>query len=222
MSVRLHEVHPAIVHFPIAILPLAIGADLVGRLTGNEGLRNAGRTLMPIAAASAALSAATGLVAQEEVEADGRAHDVLVTHRNINLGLVALTAAMAAWRSRRDGPSAGYLALGLAGLGAVSYSAYLGSKMVYEYGVGVDAAQGIKPGRGAELVPGQLGEAARDVVQDVERGLPHVVDDLRRGEVAPVLESGGDWAGRGRVEGPTGFGVPGVARATADDRDDAR
>lgn len=117
MPVRLHEVHPAVVHFPIAVLPLAIGADLVGRRTGNEGLRDAGRTLMPIAAASAALSAATGLVAQEEVEADGRAHDVLVTHRNINLGMVALTATMAVWRSRRAEPSAACLALGLAGLG---------------------------------------------------------------------------------------------------------
>jgi len=33
MPVRLHEVHPAIVHFPIAVLPLAIDADPVGQLT---------------------------------------------------------------------------------------------------------------------------------------------------------------------------------------------
>jgi len=219
MAVRLHEVHPAIVHFPIALLPAAIGADLLGRLTGNEGLREAGRKLMPIAAASAAISAITGLVAQEEVVADGRAHDVLVTHRNINLGMVGVSAALAAWRWRSEKPSASYLALGLAGLGAVTYSAYLGSKMVYEYGVGVDAAHGIRPGRGAELVPGQLTDAARDAVEDVERGVPRVVDDLRRGEIAPVVESGGDWAGRGQVEGPAGLGL---GRALADDRDDAR
>lgn len=217
MAVRLHEVHPAIVHFPIALLPVALGADLVGRLTGSDALRETGRKLMPIAAASAALSAATGLVAQEEVEAEGRAHDVLVTHRNINLSMVAVSAAMALWRWRKREPSPSYLALGLAGLGAVSYSAYLGSKMVYEYGVGVDAAHGIKPGRGAELVPGQLGEAARDTIEDVERGVPRVVDDLRRGEIAPVVESGSDWAGRGQVEGPDGPRWSGI-----DDRDEMR
>ena len=217
MAVRLHEVHPAIVHFPIALLPVALGADLAGRLTGSDALRETGRKLMPIAAASAALSAATGLVAQEEVEAEGRAHDVLVTHRNINLSLVAVSAAMALWRWRKREPSASYLTLGLAGLGAVSYSAYLGSKMVYEYGVGVDAAHGIKPGRGAELVPGQLGEAARDTIEDVERGVPRVVEALRRGEIAPAVESGSDWAGRGQVEGPDGAGGSGI-----DDRDEMR
>lgn len=221
MAVRLHEVHPAIVHFPIALLPVAIGADLVGRATGSEALRETGRKLMPLVAASAALSAVTGLVAQEEVKAEGRAHDVLVTHRNINLSMVVASAALAAWRWRQGEPSAAYLALGLAGLGAVSYSAYLGSKMVYEYGVGVDAAHGIQPGRGAELVPGQLAEAGRDALHDVERGVPRVVDDLRRGEIAPVVESGSDWAGRGQVEGPTGLGRP-AQSLPVDDRDDAR
>jgi uncharacterized membrane protein len=216
MAVRLHEVHPAIVHFPLAFLPLAIGADLLGRLTGSKALRETGRRMMPLAAVSAAVSAATGLVAQEEVEAEGRARDVLVTHRNLNLGMVGAASALAAWRWRRREPSASYLALGLAGLGAVTYSAYLGSKMVYEYGVGVDAAQGMRPGRGAELVPGQLGAVARDAVRDVERAIPHAVDDLRRGDIVPAAHGDGDWAGRGQLDGPDGRG-----RFEADDRDDA-
>lgn len=27
MAVRLHEIHPAIVHFPLTVLPVAVGAD---------------------------------------------------------------------------------------------------------------------------------------------------------------------------------------------------
>ena len=219
MAVRLHEVHPAIVHFPIALLPVAIGADLLGRLTGSRALQETGKRVMPLAAASAAISGLTGLIAQEEVKAEGRAHDVLATHRNINVTVVAASIALAAWRSKRDEPSAAYLALGLAGIGAVSYSAYLGSKMVYEYGVGVDAAGGIMAGRGAELVPGERGQAARDAVEDVERAVPHAVEDARRGEIAPALEGGGDRAGRGQVEGPDGRGG---RRRPADDHDDAR
>ena len=65
MAVRLEEVHPAIVHYPLA-LPVAVGADLLGRATGSDALATVGRTLMPIAAASAVVSAVTGLATFSE------------------------------------------------------------------------------------------------------------------------------------------------------------
>ena len=199
MAVRLQEVHPSIVHFPIAAIPIAVGADLLGRVTGNEALMETGRMLMPVAAASAAISAATGLIAQEEVKAEGRAHDLLVTHRNLNLSLTALTTALATWRWTRDRATPGYLALALAGIGAMGYSAYLGGKMVYEHGVGVKPADGVRDGDSPELTPSQAGEVVRRVVDDVERGIPHVVDDLRRGEIAPALRHGGDVENRANL-----------------------
>ena len=206
MAIRTHEVHPAIVHFPITILPLAVGADLLGRATGSQALRSIGRWGMPLTAATAALSAATGLVAQEEVRAEGRAHDLLVTHRNMNLSFLGLSALLAVWRLRRETPSASYLALGLASIGAVSYSAYLGSKMVYEYGVGVDAAHGLRRPEGApEIAPGHLAEAARTAVEDVERGVPHVVDAIREGEIVPEITRNHTPLRREPGEGPGGY-----------------
>jgi hypothetical protein len=142
---------------------------------------------MPIAAASAAVSAVTGLVAQEEVAADGVAQDLLVTHRNLNLSLVTLSTALAAWRARSERPSAGYLALALAGLGALSYSAYLGGKMVYEHGVGVKPADGLRDGDAPELAPRRMGEIARRVATDVERGVAHALDDLVHRDPLPAL-----------------------------------
>ncbi|MDF2773319.1 MAG: hypothetical protein K0S86_2814, partial [Geminicoccaceae bacterium] len=38
------------------------------------------------------------------------AHDMLVTHRNLNLGMVGAATAMAIWRSRHDEATPGYLA----------------------------------------------------------------------------------------------------------------
>jgi uncharacterized membrane protein len=148
---------------------VAIGADLVGRLVGSESLREAGRHIMPLAAGAAAASALTGLLAQSVVEADGPAHRALVAHRSINLGVGGASVAMAAWRWRRRSPSAGYLAAGLAALALVTYSAYLGSKMVYEYGVGVDAAGGTRAARGAS---GRPAAALRTAAGDRLRGLP--------------------------------------------------
>lgn len=50
MTMRLQEVHPATVHAPITLLPLSLTADVLGRLTGNDGLLELGRRTMPLAA----------------------------------------------------------------------------------------------------------------------------------------------------------------------------
>jgi uncharacterized membrane protein len=42
MAVRLNEIHPSLVHFPIAIMPVAIGADLLGHVTGASGSTTSG------------------------------------------------------------------------------------------------------------------------------------------------------------------------------------
>ena len=187
MPPRLQELHPSLVHFPIALMPVAIGADLLARVTGSRRLAEMGRVLMPVAAASAAVSAAAGLVAAVEVNAQGKAGDLLVTHRNLNMSLTAVSALMAAWRWGEDEPSAGYLALGLAGLGALSYSAYLGGKMVYEHGVGVKPADGLRDGDAPELAPGQLAETARRAAADLKASIPPMVDDLKAGRIAPSI-----------------------------------
>jgi uncharacterized membrane protein len=50
MPMRVHEVHPALAHFPVALLPTAVAADLIGRLTDNDSLMDMGRQLMPLSA----------------------------------------------------------------------------------------------------------------------------------------------------------------------------
>ncbi|HEX2197909.1 MAG TPA: DUF2231 domain-containing protein, partial [Burkholderiales bacterium] len=95
MALRLHEIHPSLVHYPLALFPASVLADLFGRLTGSRGLMKTGAALMPLAAGSAVVTGAAGLVAQESVRHEGRAHDLLVTHRSLNLGLIGLSVAMA-------------------------------------------------------------------------------------------------------------------------------
>jgi hypothetical protein len=142
---------------------------------------------MPVAAASAAISAVTGLIAQEEAQVSGEAADLLVTHRNLNVSLTAVSALMAVWRWGRREPGAGYLASASPGSGAMGYSAYLGGKMVYEHGVGVKPADGLRDGDSPELSLSQAGEAARRAVEDVARGVPRAIDDLRAGRIIPAV-----------------------------------
>lgn len=191
MSIRLHEIHPAIVHFPIALLPTALGADALGRATGNRSLLDMGKRAMALTAISAAISGVAGWIAQEEVRAEGHARDMLITHRNLNIVFTTTTAVLAIQRAGRRRPSRGYLALGLAALGLVSYTGYLGSHMVYEHGVGVKEADGILEGASPHITAENAGEVARHAADDFQRGVQRTVEEIANGELVPWLTRDG-------------------------------
>ncbi|HVL36910.1 MAG TPA: DUF2231 domain-containing protein [Burkholderiales bacterium] len=187
MALRLQELHPSLVHFPIALVPLAVGFDLLGKVLGSRTLMRAGKALMPVAAGSAVVTAAAGLIAQESVQAQGRGRDLLITHRNMNLGLVALAMLMSAVRAGSREPGWTYLAAGLGAVGAMQYTAYLGGKMVYDHGVGVRAAAGLKEAEAPEILPGTLAHATKTSGRHLVEGARRAAEQLRAGELAPAL-----------------------------------
>jgi uncharacterized membrane protein len=175
MSMRLQEIHPALVHYPLALLPTALAADALGAATGSQGLLDLARRLMPVAAASALLAGVFGLVAQESVRTDETTSEMLRTHRTLNLGLVGLTAAMAAKRQRESRPSLGYLALGAGGMALMAYSAYLGGSMVYHHGVGVGSAGGLLESEAPEITTRNLAEVAGVTADHIRTGVQHTL-----------------------------------------------
>lgn len=193
MAMKLHELHPSLVHFPLALLPLSIGADLLGRVTGNESLMDLGRRTMPLAAASGLVAGVAGLMAQTEVKAKGASMDLLQTHRTLNLGLVAIAGAMAVKRAQQEKPSVAYLGLGLVGIAAMAYSAYLGGEMVYREGVGVEAADGVRKRPAVpELSRNTAGKALRTAAKDTAKGIQLTVEESVKGELVPSLVHRGD------------------------------
>ncbi len=188
MPMRVHEVHPALAHFPVALLPTAVAADLIGRLTDNDSLMEMGRQLMPVAAASVAATGIAGFAAQEAVKTSEVSHDILVTHRTLNIGLLALSVGLAAIRARSRRPSAGYLLAGLAGAALVTYSGYLGGRMVYAHGVGVDPADGVEHERAPEMPNDGFGRAARTAAGNVGQALKHTVQEMAEGQIAPRFQ----------------------------------
>ncbi|MBD2748858.1 DUF2231 domain-containing protein [Microvirga sp. BT688] len=188
MPMRVHEVHPALAHFPVALLPTAVAADLIGRLTNNDSLMDMGRQLMPVAAASVAATGIAGFAAQEAVKTSDVSHDILVTHRTLNIGLLALSVGLAAVRSRSRRPSAGYLLAGLAGAALVTYSGYLGGRMVYAHGVGVAPANGIEPERTPEVPHDGFGRAARASASNVGQAIRHTAQEMAEGQIAPRFQ----------------------------------
>ncbi|HEY8537791.1 MAG TPA: DUF2231 domain-containing protein [Steroidobacteraceae bacterium] len=193
---RTHEIHPSIVHFPLTLVPAALALDAIGEATDSEALMNAGKVLMPIAAASAAIAGVAGFIAQGAVRAEGEAHEMLVTHRNLNAALVGATTAMAIYRQSRRRPGLGYLLAGAAGLLAMSYTAYLGGKMVYAHGVGVEP-QGVDVEKSPELRAGELGRAARESARHIVEQTRVAAREAAAGEIAPAARTLVSKAARG-------------------------
>ena len=177
---KLQELHPALVHVPIALLPASLAADAAG-------MHDAGRAGIALTAGSAALAAASGLIAQEEVETDEVSHDLLATHRTLNIGVLGATVAMALHRAGRERPGGGYLALGLAAVGVTVYSAYLGGRMVYAHGVGVEPAGGLAADHAPPVEEAAPGGLLRRIAHDLRHGLRHTIEHLREGDVVPAL-----------------------------------
>lgn len=187
MTMRIHEIHPSLVHFPLTLIPVSLLLDLVGRLTGKRSWMRAGARMMPVAAASGALAATAGLVAQGAVEVDRGALETLVTHRNLNLGLVALTGVLALVRARSETPSIVYLAAGVAGMVAMNYTAYLGARLVYRHGVGVEKAGGVRPERSPEVRWENIRDVLGVTADSGREALRHTARDLGDAEIAPAL-----------------------------------
>ncbi len=201
MAVRLQEVHPSLVHFPIALLPLTFAADLAGSVTGDRRLSWLGRWGMVASAASAALAGVAGLIAQEEVNVEGPSMDTLITHRNLNLAVLGLTTALAVRRQgeRKAGPA--YLVGAALAVGTLLYSGYLGGKVVYEYGVGVQPAPGprggLYEGGGPPLTAREAPRVLRSAAHALGTGVKHLVQEVGAGKLAPSLFGGSSGNGSG-------------------------
>lgn len=187
MAMKLHELHPALVHFPLTLLPMSIGADAIGRITGNRRLMWLGERGIAAAALTGAVAGASGLIAQEEVNVEGETMDMLITHRNLNISAVGIMSAMAARRAQMDRPSLPYLLTGLAAIGAMTYSAYIGGTLVYQHGVGVELAGGTYEGGGPELTPENAGQVASAIGEGLSHGVQHLVKETAEGKLVPSM-----------------------------------
>jgi uncharacterized membrane protein len=190
MAIRLQQMHPALVHLPVALLPLAVGADLLGRATGNQALLSFGQKAICVAAVGALGAVASGLIAGEEVNVEGESREMLITHRNLNLVATLAATGMAIWRAMHRRPSALYLGAGAAGIGIVAYTAYLGGKLVYDTGVGVEPAHGVYRADAPALRAGQMRAFVKTAASDLAHGVQHMVQEVGKGQVVPTLVAG--------------------------------
>ena len=141
------NIHPLIVHFPIALIIVVFILDLLGALSRQKSLVSAANILSIFAALGAVAAVVTGLIAEESVWHTDEAHELIELHETI--GFAVLGAALIslifrpAIKKKKSKNSLLWVAviISLAAAILVGYEGYLGGEMVYRHGAGVEKAK---------------------------------------------------------------------------------
>ena len=137
MEMRVHELHPTLIHAPLALLPSTVVVDLTAALTGDRKLDRAARVLWWSTAASGLMAGLAGMAASQEVKTEEQhTKDMMFLHGLGNVVIVLGAFGVAAWRSSHRSSLLSSL-LGLGSFAFAAYTGWLGGEMVYAHGVGV-------------------------------------------------------------------------------------
>jgi len=147
-ALQRYPLHPFVDHFSVALVLIAIAADLVASLFSNRPwLRYMALTLIILGAGSVALSNLTGGWDADRAwnaikAAGGPTLATFKRHALIGGILPWVIAGLAVWRiavqalsfAARSRPL--YLVIAIGAGAAILYQGYLGGELVYRYGVG--------------------------------------------------------------------------------------
>lgn len=138
----LHLVHPVLVHFTVAFLVTGGLCEAFGIFRGNERVERFGGALVVIGALVLVPTVATGFLAQNTITPPPGSTPALEQHERfaiIALGVFLVTMLWKGWdRGRvRESNRAMYAVLLLVAVAVLLWVAYLGGRLVYEFGVGV-------------------------------------------------------------------------------------
>ena len=145
MELKLYHLHPAAVHFPIALLSL--GAAAAGRRLfrrAPEWLGGAESRLLWLGTASAWIALGLGLLAERTAPHVPPAWEVLAEHESLAWWTCSSFAALSSLRlyAIRTGRDAGafrsaQILMWLIGLGLLFATATHGGELVFRFGMGV-------------------------------------------------------------------------------------
>ena len=141
---HLQNVHPLLVHFPVAFLNGAVMVYFFAWLTKRDSWAWLALWLLVLGSLSAAVAVGTGLYAEPGVMiARSVRAELLVLHKRFMLGTMALALVLTVWAAvARPLPRRGrvaFLVLLLALFVAVAKGADYGGRLVYDYNAGGNA-----------------------------------------------------------------------------------
>ncbi len=138
------NIHPMLVHFPIAFLLAFFVVDLLGTWAKKQQWRTIASFLLYFGTVAAAFTVAAGFIAADSVAHGDNVHAIMERHEHFGVSVLTLAAILSAWRLKSGGVIQGgansfFLILAALLCGLMMLGADLGGLMVYHYGVAVDA-----------------------------------------------------------------------------------
>lgn len=137
------ELHPALVHFPIALLLSAIAVDLYSWLRARNELERVVFALLVAGAITGIIAVLAGVLAYFTIPAHTlAAHEMMSRHIWLQAIAVALFigATVIRWRSRDASPQLAARAIGLIAAALLTWGSSVGGEMVYRGATGINPA----------------------------------------------------------------------------------
>ena len=139
---RLHLIHAAMVHLPIALLGLGGLVEAAGLLAGRPAVARFGGAIVLVGGIALVPTIAAGFVAANAVAVPAAALETLEAHERNGWILLGTVLALIVWKAWHRGElperQRRSYALGLLVVVAlVVWGGWLGGQLVYRYGVGV-------------------------------------------------------------------------------------
>jgi uncharacterized membrane protein len=136
------NLHPFLVHFPLALYLTGFLFDVIGLLRKNESFVRTGWYLAAAAFIGGLLAAGSGLYAKGSVAVPAAAQDSFDSHEQLAFLAITAMTGVAFWRLRSRGGIPvrlrwAYLLLALLAAGLLTATGLLGGSLVFEFGVGV-------------------------------------------------------------------------------------
>jgi len=141
---HLQNIHPLLVHFPLALLPTATLVYCLAVAGRRETWAWVALWMLVLGTLGAGAAVASGLWAAPGVMIAISVKDhLLYPHRNLMLAVMALSAGLAVWalvaRPMPDRGRYGFLLMLLLMVALIVKGADYGARMVYDYNAGGDA-----------------------------------------------------------------------------------
>jgi uncharacterized membrane protein len=140
------NIHPLLVHFPIALIFAVLLIDLIGLLSRRENYLRVGTILTLFALAGGIAAVGTGLFAEESVWHSPTAGELIERHELLGftyLGIIVLLAILRLAAGKKFMNTLAWVGwiIAFAAAGVVSLGAYIGGELVYRHGTGVTGMQ---------------------------------------------------------------------------------
>ena len=146
----MESVHPLVVHFPIALLLTALLLDFIAVGLKRPAFHRLALWNLTLGTLGAGAAVLTGLRAEDAAKHSFEIWRILELHQRLGITTLILGIMVTSWRWwKRDQLSRRARVLTMAGMLAmastISVGAYLGGRMVYEFGVGGSFGRSAQP-----------------------------------------------------------------------------